>query len=130
MAVPPAEGRGFKVAIVSKNPETLDGLEAYLRGAGMDTSSAKMIEHSARIGSGVSALVIFPDDFDWEAVVPALAACFRSNPRALPVIVTSSPQRFEALAWPDDSAIPLVVPKPAWGFTILDLIRGATKTFQ
>ena len=120
----PNQRRRLHVAIVSRNPETLDGLEMYLQSAGMTTTGTSQIEHSAQIGAGTAAVVVFPDDFDWDAVVPALAACLRTNPRALPVVVTNAPQRFEALTWPGDGAIPLLVPKPAWGWTILDAIRA------
>jgi len=112
------------VAVVSKNPETLDGLETYLQRAGVMTSSTRQLERSAQIVSGVSAVVVFPDDYEWEAVIGALTACMGSNPGALPVVVTNAPQRFDSVVWPDDTAIPLVVPKPAWGWTILDAIRA------
>lgn len=112
------------VAIVSKNPETLDGLEAYLQRAGVTTVGTRWIERAAEVAEGASAVVIFPDDFEWDAVVLALTACMRSNPRALPVIVTNAPQRLEPVVWPDGGVIPLVVPKPAWGWTILDAIRA------
>lgn len=114
----------LRVAIVSRNAGTLAGLETYLQRAGVTTSGTRQIERSGEVASGVSAVVVFPDDFDWDAVVPALRACMRSSPRALPVVVTNAPQRFESLVWPDDSAIPLVIPKPAWGWTILDAIRA------
>jgi hypothetical protein len=78
--------------------------------------------------SGASAVVVFPDDFEWEAVVPALTACLRSSPQALPVIVTNTPERFESFVWPDDAAVPFVIPKPAWGWTILDAIRSHLTT--
>jgi hypothetical protein len=124
MDSPRARAAKLHVAIVSRNPETLDGLEAYLQQAGVSTSTTRQIERSAQIGSGVSALVLFPDDFEWDGVVQALILCSSSNPRALPVIVTNAPQRFENLHWPKNTTIPLVVPRPAWGWKILDAIRA------
>jgi hypothetical protein len=112
------------VAIVSRNSGTLDGLETYLQGAGVTTHGTRRIERSAVVGAGASALVVFPDDFSWGAVVSALTESRRRNPRALPLVITCSPQRFEALTWRDEGAIPLLVPKPAWGWTILDAIRA------
>jgi hypothetical protein len=118
------EKKPLHVAIVSKNPETLDGLEAYLRRAGVTTSGTPDIGRSAQIGVGVSAVVVFPDDFEWKEVTSALAVLARKNPRALPVVVTNAPQRFEAMSVPEGSALPLLVPRPAWGWTILDAIRA------
>lgn len=119
----PEQGR-LRVAIVTKNEETLHGLEAYLQRAGAKTIGTREIERAAEIVSDVAAVVVFPDDFEWSAVVPALVECMTSNRRALAVIVTNAPQRFEPLVWPQDAAPPLLVPKPAWGFTILDAIRA------
>jgi hypothetical protein len=115
---------GLRVAIVSRNSGTLGDLEAYLQRAGVTTIGTQQIERSAEIMSGVSAVVVFPDDFEWETVVPALNACLHSSPRALPVVVTNAPQRFEAFVGPDDCELPLVIPRPAWGWTILEAIRS------
>ena len=120
-----AKQRRLRVAIISKNPETLDGLEGYLQNAGLTTSTTRRIERFPESGGRSSAVVVFPDDFHWDAVLAALAESRRRNPRILQVIVTAHPQRFEALAWSeDDDAAPLLVPKPAWGWTILDAVLG------
>jgi len=124
MSPPPPVRSALHVAIVSKNPETLDGLEAYLQRAGVATVGTREIERSREVARSASSVVVFPDDFEWDAVLLALTTCLRTNPNALPVIVTNAPQRFESVAWPDGGIIPLVVPKPAWGWTILDAIRG------
>jgi len=120
----PRHRRKLHVAVVSNNPETLDGLERYLQRAGVVTSGTCQIDRSADLGESASAVVVFPDDFAWEAVVSALTQCRARNPRALPVVVTQTPQRFESLAWPDEGTVPLLVPKPAWSWTILDAIRA------
>ncbi|HVW27405.1 MAG TPA: hypothetical protein VHC69_18705 [Polyangiaceae bacterium] len=112
------------VAIVSKNPETLGALAEYLQGAGATTRGTHQIDGAAKVSAGASAVVVFPDDFTWSAVLPALRACSRTHPDILILIVTSAPQRFEALVWPEASTTPLTVPKPAWGWTILDAIRA------
>jgi len=117
------QGTQLHVGVVSKNPDTLDGLQSYLRGAGVATSGTRRIAQSGKLCRVSSALIFFPDDFEWDAVVAALENCRRQRPSMLPVLVTQHPRRFEALAWPGDGALPLVVPKPAWGFTILDAIR-------
>ena len=39
-------------------------------------------------------------------------------------LVTKEPKRFESLPTGDGAVVPLVVPKPIWGWTILDAIRA------
>lgn len=112
------------MAIVSKSPDTLGSLAAYLQGAGATTEGTHQVEAAARIAAGASAIVAFPDDFDWEAVVSALTTCLRAHPDTLLVLVTNAPRRFETVGWPDGGVTPLVMPKPAWGWTILDAIRA------
>lgn len=71
----------------------------------------------------LSAVVLFPDDFSAQAVNAALADLRRNRPAALPVLVTSDPRRFDGLHG-DKHIAPLVVPKPVWGWSILDAIRA------
>lgn len=112
------------VAIVSTNRETLDGLEAYLRAAGLTTRGTRELEEIAHLSpSARTAIVLFPDDFRWELVVATLAelTAVRRKPSALPVLVTANPKRFELLVLGQPA---LIVPRPAWGWTILDAIRS------
>jgi hypothetical protein len=120
----PKQVAPLHVAIVSKSPDTLGGLAAYLQDAGATTVGTHEVENSVLLGAGAAAIVAFPDDFDWEAGVAALSACLRTHPHALLVLVTNAPQRFAAVSWPDRGVTPLVMPKPAWGWTILDAIRA------
>jgi hypothetical protein len=125
MAPEPLRARApLHVAIVSRNPETVEGLESYLHGVGIVTSSSRLIDRAAELGAVASAVVLFPDDYEWEAAVAALSSCRRRNPRTLPVLVTRTPQRFESLAGPEGGALPLLVPRPSWSWTILDAIRA------
>jgi DNA-binding response OmpR family regulator len=111
------------VAIVSRNPETVEGLARYLEEAGAITSSTSALVRAPAVGAPTSALVIFPDDYPWDAVLSTLARC-RAETQTLPlVIVTRSPRQFEAFALADEGALTVVIPKPAWSWTILDAIR-------
>jgi hypothetical protein len=109
------------VTIVSKNVQTIDGLEEFLRRAGVSARGIRSIEAEAT--PAAAAYVIFPDDFRFEEVVEGLRRLRREQPRAIAVLVTSAPQRFAQL--PDDGdGAAVVLPKPAWGWTILDSIRS------
>ena len=118
-------GHPIHVTIVSDNPETIDGLEGYLRAAGAITQSTRELETSAQlVPIFAAAIVLFPDDFSSEVVFRTLADLRAKRPHALIVLVTREPRRFEALPSLDERVAPVVVPKPAWGWSILDAIRA------
>jgi hypothetical protein len=118
--MPASLTRKSQVAIVSTNPETLDGLQSYLVGAGMMARCTRDLSDCATFAPSTLAFVLFPDDFRLEMVIAALAELATLRPQALPVLVTSQPQRFQSLAL--DSV--LIVPRPVWGWMILDAIRA------
>lgn len=112
---------GIEVAIVSTNPETLDGLQSYLTAAGVTARCTRSIEECARLSTQTIAFVLFPDDFRWQSVRSAIADLAAQRPHALPVLVTAQPKRFAELVEADRV---LVVPRPVWGWKILDAIRA------
>lgn len=116
--------RADDVVIVSNNRETLDGLQRYLGDAGVIARCARDVVECAKVASSSTvAFVLFPDDFPWEQVVVTLATLAEQKPRVLPVLVTARPDRFQRLTTPESV---LIVPRPAWGWTILDAIRAHT----
>jgi hypothetical protein len=122
--------KGLSVTIVSGNRATLEGLESYLRGAGVATSSTPTVDRVLDVTPRSSAAVIlFPDEYGEEGVLEALAALGRERPDVLTVIVTSEPRRFGRIAGHGSrSARPLVVPKPPWAWTLLDIVRARLDT--
>lgn len=116
------EPKDFEVALVATNPETLDGLQAYLRAAGLSARCVREIETCFRhSGAGPTAFVIFPDDFAWESVTAALDDGDKHRQDALRIVVTAQPKRLESRG---QSEHVVIVPRPAWGWTILDAIRA------
>jgi DNA-binding response OmpR family regulator len=117
------------VTLVSDNPETLDALEAYLRRAGVKTTATRdvdtMVEHTPLTSS---VILIFPDDFPAASVRSALASLRSRRRNVLPVLVTKTPKQFESLALVDGAEVPLVIPRPAWAWTILDDIRARLRS--
>jgi hypothetical protein len=110
-----------QVTVVSTNPETLESLQGYLREGGVDASCTRDLGDCATAPAATTiAFILFPDDFRWEQVIAALADLAAHQPRALPVLVTAHPQRFERLFLSEDV---LIVPRPVWGWKILDAIR-------
>lgn len=108
------------VTIVSANRETLDELKAYLERAGLRARAlprmaVRSLEHPQR-----SVLVVFPDEFSIDEVLVEIACVGREHPHVLSLIVTRQPLRFGTVA----SETVTVLPKPAWGWTILEAIQA------
>ncbi len=112
-----------QVAIVSANPETLDGLQSYLRGAGVAARGTRRLEECCDLTAPLTvAVVLFPDDFPCDSVMTILAEICARRPSILRVLVTGHPKVFEPLV----EGLPnvLIVPRPVWGWAILDAIRA------
>jgi hypothetical protein len=117
------DGRALHVTVVADNPQTLAGVEKYLQRAGVTTNGTKHVDRLSEMTPPVASVVLlFPDDFHSGSVMAALSTLRTQRPMALPVLVTREPKRFASL--PGGGLQPLVVPKPAWSWTILDAIRG------
>jgi hypothetical protein len=129
-----------EVVIVASSSETVHGLESYLRASGVAAHGTTDIEELSRLTRPrVVALVLFPDDFRWESVISAVAEASERGPHLLPILVTAHSRRFEQLTGGrigapqarkasrrkvDERPHVLIVPRPAWGWTILDVIRA------
>jgi hypothetical protein len=108
------------VVIISANPETLDGLQSYLQSAGFAARGSRSLD-GCDVTSAV-AVVLFPDDFTPEAVCVALAGFADRRAGVFQMLVTGSPKKFEHLT--EELRNVLVVPRPVWGWTIVDAIRA------
>ncbi|MGD0673860.1 MAG: hypothetical protein ABSC94_00485 [Polyangiaceae bacterium] len=114
------------MSIVSANPETLDGLQAYLGGVGVSSRCTRVVEDIDMVAPPrATAAVIFPDDFDDERVLPVVRQLRRMRPRLFSLIVTRNPRRFRDVSKPDGRSLPpIMLPKPFYGWDILDAIRA------
>ncbi len=114
------------VAIVSKNPETLDGLGSYLERAGVPSRGARALAEPDLVWlDAATAAVIFPDDFTEGEVLELFRLLRQDRPRLCAVLVTREPHRFRPLAPADEPAPPtIVLPRPSFGWDILDAIRA------
>lgn len=74
-----------------------------------------------------AAIVFFPDEFSLEDVLRELSRLRRERPQILPLLVTRQPRLYlEVTSVQADGLAPIVLPKPAWGWTIWDAIRSVT----
>jgi len=110
------------VTIVAVNAETLDGLQGYLSLAGLDAHGTRRLDGLGR--KPCSAVIFFPDEFSPTTVLRELVRLRREHPTVLPLLVTSEPQRYRGMPATSGNALPpVVIPKPAWGWTILEAIQ-------
>jgi len=113
------------VTVVADNPQTLEDLYSYFRQVGVTSNGTRELDSAALVPPGATALVLFPDDYGQADVEAAIRALRRARPKLLIVLVTGAPQHLAAALEPDGRSIPpLILPKPAFGWTILDAIQG------
>jgi hypothetical protein len=110
----------LRVCVVAQNPETIDALHDYLSRAGVSPRSTRRLLELDAASTHTNLLVLFPDEFDRQHVFDALAA-LRSAQRRLPILlITGAPQHFgHATPATSLTPAPIVLPKPAFGWTIL-----------
>lgn len=123
---PPRRRPVIYVAIVSKSSETLEALEAYLKQVGVPSHGTRAVHDlSMAAPAFATAAVIFPDDFEAGEAFALVRELRRQRPHMLVVIVTREPARFRAISGAADrSAVPIVLPRPSFGWEILDAIRA------
>ncbi len=114
------------VSIVSTNVETLDGLQRYLQCAGVSSRCTRAIHDLASVAPpAATAVVVFPDDFLESAVQMLFRELRQHRPKLLLLLVTREIQRFRRLAEQgSESRLPIILPKPSFGWEILDPIRA------
>lgn len=115
------------VTVVADNPQTIEVLFSYFTRVGVTSNATRELDAVSMIPPAATAIVLFPDDFGPSDVAARLLALRRARPKLLIVLVTGAPQHLAAALAPDGrSVLPLVLPKPAFGWTILDAIRART----
>jgi hypothetical protein len=113
-----------KITVIADNPETLEGLRHYLSGVGVVPYTARTLNDLDTLSCSM-ALVLFPDGFGTADVTASVASIRAAHPQLLILFVTSAPQLFSLVLGPDnESLLPIVLPKPVFGWTILDTIRA------
>jgi hypothetical protein len=113
-----------QVTIVAASAETLDGLQGYLSRAGMGARGTRQL--AGADADPCSAVIFFPDDFSPKDVHRELRRLRRERPKVVPLVVTGEPNRYAEMSEIEGKGpAPIVLPKPAWGWTILEAIREA-----
>jgi hypothetical protein len=110
--------------IVGDDADLLGQLRDYLSRAGVRARASRRLGDAWRSGSA-TAVVLFPDDFDTGEVSDGLSLLLARGPCPRVIIITAGPRLFEPLieSLAARDAV-VLLPKPVWGWAILDLVRG------
>jgi hypothetical protein len=111
--------------IVCDDDTTLIRLRHYLERGGVRARATRLLQDAWREAPRCAALVLMADDFDLREVAAGLYGLCSRSPTPFVIIVTSVRQHFEPTIQSfDHPESVVIIPKPAWGWTILDLIRS------
>jgi DNA-binding NtrC family response regulator len=110
------------VGVVADNSETLDGMHSYLQRAGVTSSGTRSLSEVEALASEASALIIFPDEFHTVTISSLVRELLLERPRLFVILVTATPHLFQFARAAEPHAV-MVLPKPAFGWTILDALR-------
>jgi hypothetical protein len=112
------------VLVVSSKAETLQGMNEYFRQTGIVSASRRAINPLAGLPHPLRALVLFPDDFSAHCALTYLSLVRTRRPDLTIVVVTKDPTEYVAATATDGHPLDaIVLPRPAFGWTILDAIR-------
>jgi hypothetical protein len=117
-------GGGARVLIVSRNANTAADLAAYFgqRGVPVALSDDMVCSEACE---PVRAVVVFPDEFPSYLASQGLRKLGQRFSRAWLCVVTRNVVRFERLAEELGNGISerwLVLPRPTWGFRLLERV--------
>ena len=112
------------MTIISARRETVDALHAYLVSLGVASHATQRLSDASLVSPATTAVVLFPDEFEASDVVARVLCLRRTRTPPLLIVVTGTPQRFRpALDADGQGGAPVVLPKPAFGWSILDALR-------
>jgi DNA-binding NtrC family response regulator len=118
-----------RVLVVASNLETLDSMRDYFNQTGITSSERKALNPLAELAGAVRALVIFPDDFPRHEASAYLSMVRTRRPDLPVVVVTREPNVYAAITATNGRPLAAVVlPRPAFGWAILDALRAALQT--
>ena len=111
--------------VIADNRETVDGLHSYLTNSGVPTRTARRLRDVSALCKDAAAVVLFPDEYGDSEVLGLVHGLRSGHPHLLLLLVTAKPQRIRAACEPDARSVaPVVLPKPAFCWSLLDAIRA------
>jgi hypothetical protein len=122
----PAPTESLRVTVVGDNVRTIESLREYLAAAGVESRATRSLSESVTGQTNVDALVIFPDEFGTNEVLCTIEALQKKHPKLQLLLVTSAPRSYQGSRLMDVERPPILLPKPAFGWSILDAVRTAS----
>jgi hypothetical protein len=109
--------------LVCDDDDTLIRLRDYLTQSGVQVRATRQLGDVCR--SPGAAVILLPDDFDAGEVTACLSRLLSGKTSPFLIVITAMTRLFEPLAEAFGNPQELVImPKPVWGWTILDLLRS------
>ena len=124
----PARAAVEDVGVLASRRETRDELARYLGESGFRADFLTRLSDD-ELRPSARAVVLFPDDFEIAAVRRFLDRLRIRRPDLLIVVVTRAPIVLEpAVRARDGATTPVVLPRPPFGWSIVDLLRSHVGT--
>ena len=115
------------VVVVSNSPETVDGVTKYLQRIGAVTSAITGLDAMDGATGGADAVLLFADDYPSHEVARAFVRLRTAHPTLRGVVVTEDVASFAPnVAGEEAAGYVVVLQRPAWGWMLVDAIRGGS----
>jgi hypothetical protein len=112
------------VAILARSVETLRALGGYLEGCGLQTAPLRRLDEIGAWRAQPAAMICFPDEFLDEDFNGSMRSLRQAQPKLLLVMVTRDAASIaDAVAPLRGSLVPIVMPRPSFGWAIVDVLR-------
>jgi hypothetical protein len=112
-----------RTLVVCDDDDTLIRLRDYLVRAGVETRATRRLADAWGQPSS-ECIVLLPDDFNAGDVTDGLEQVLSRAPSPFVIIISAGPRLYEPLIESlGNRESVLLLPKPVWGWTILDLLR-------
>lgn len=109
---------------MSRNSQTAEGLRLYFERSGVHATVVDRFEWTDD-GDRFTAVVVFPDEFAAESATANVTQLARRFLRSWIIVVTSQTahfQQFMAKLDPPNLGRLVVLPRPVWGWALLDRV--------
>lgn len=120
----PKRSPALSITLVAANIPLISELSRYLQTAGVLVRPVPIVGRIVEVPRFDDAIVVFADDLEPTDVCALVNALPDDHRSPLLVIVTSYPRRYARLGVAEPHKRVLILPRPAWGWSIVDAVRA------